>query len=276
MWTPLLVSVLSIAQAAGEGTPQAPRERLDAALEGAAKEADFDAAALILSTSLSDESLLRSAYAMSSGLDQRSIYILFGGNWGSRAEVAWKERVRRRRILAESISAKPELVRPALRADRYAAYLIELHPPGAATINSFPFFSYSSYADDLAERFVETLRREAAHPANAIYDGRRLLVPAEEVEMNLLETWQLLCGACGRLDLIDGATTKNWRGRFPILDAWFRENRPFMLWDEDKSCLYLDEESKAAGCPTPRESRAIPGLRPPWCPEGEPGVRGMP
>lgn len=266
MWTPLFISMMSIVQASDDGAPQSPRGGLAAAFERASKEPDLDAAGLILSKALSDESVLRSAYAASKDLDQRSTYILFGGNWGSRAEISWKERTRRREILIESISAKPVLIRLALRADRYATYQGKRHPRGAATINYFAFFSYSPHADDLVESFIESLRRKVPHPAGAIKSpfGSTVLVSADEAELNLLETWQLVCGVCDRLDLIDKATTKNWRDRFPDLDKWFQENRPYILWDDSKSCIRLDEDAKELGSPTPRESRSIPELKPSW------------
>jgi hypothetical protein len=66
--------------------------------------------------------------------------------------------------------------------------------------------------------------------------------------------------------LIDKATTKNWRDRFPELDRWFQENRPFVLWDDVRSCIRIDKDAQEQGRPTPRTSRIVPKLRPPWLP----------
>jgi hypothetical protein len=91
-----------------------------------------------------------------------------------------------------------------------------------------------------------------------------VLVPADEVEIDLLDIWQMLCGLYDRLDLIDNATTENWRGRFPELDKWFKEHRPYILWDNNESHCRIDKDAKEQGRPTPRASRSIPELKPPW------------
>jgi hypothetical protein len=266
-----IANMLVAMQFVGAGSPQSPPDRLKVALDRASKESDLDEAGLILSSVFSDESILRSAYLTTTPLDERTIFILFGCNWGRRADLTWEERQRRQRILIESVSAKPELIRWVLRADRYETYHEKRHPYGAATINSFPFFSYSSYTDDLVETLMEPLRKDVTHPATAIksVDGVVLLT-AEDVEWNLLASWQLLCGVCDRLDLIDKVTTKNWRERFSDLDRWFQRNRPYILWDDDKSCIRLDEEAKENGRPTRRKSRSIPELKPSWQSAREP------
>lgn len=204
-------------------------------------------------------------------LDERSVYILFDGNWGSRARVAWKDHKAWHRILVESTSTKPELIRRVIRADRYETYLrTRVDIGGAATINTFPFFSYAADADDLVETFIEVLRKNTARPAKAIISQEnKVLVTAEEMEVDLLQIWQLLCGVCDRLDLVDKATTKNWRGRFPELDKWFKENRPYIVWDNSKSCVRIDDEAKESGRSTRRASRSIPELKPPWLPVDE-------
>jgi len=275
MWTPFFISVLAFMQALGERTPPGPPKRVEAVFERASKESDVEGAGLILSSLLADETTMRAAFSTSVVLDERSVYVLFGGHWGPRAPVAWKDKRRLSRILVDSVSTKPVLIRSVIRADRYESYIIRRHPRGAATINGFPFFSYSPYADDLVEFLVEHLRKEAAHPAKAItsFDfgtstkPPRILVTAEQRELDILCTWQTLCGACDRLDLIEKATTKNWRDRFAELDKWFQENRPYMLWDHGKSCIRIDEEARERGEPTSRKSRSIPELRPPWLPE---------
>jgi len=199
-------------------------------------------------------------------LDERSIYILFGGDWGSRARVTWKDRVQRHRIVVESVSTKPLLICLVIRADRYKTYFRMRTNGGAATINFFPFFDSSLYADDLVETYIETLRKDANHPAKELrsIDASIIFVTAEEMEVNLLSTWQMLCGVCNRLDLIDGATTKNWRSRFHKLDQWFQKNRPYIFWDNNGSRLQVDENAKEEGRPTRRSSRFIPELKPPW------------
>ena len=74
----------------------------------------------------------------------------------------------------------------------------------------------------------------------------------------------MLCAVCDRLDLIENATPKNWRDRFARLDKWFQENRPYILWDNEKSCIRIDETAKESGSPTSRTSRSIPELKPTW------------
>jgi len=265
MWTPFFFSVLSFMQAAGEGSRQGPGDSLEAVFERASKESNLDGAGSVLSSLVSDESRLRSAFSKSVVLDERSVYILFDGNWGSRARVAWKDHKAWHRILVESTSTKPELIRSVIRADRYETYLRNRSSGGAATINIFPFFSYSPYADDLVETFIEVLRKTTTRPAKEIvFLDRFVLVTAEEAEVDLLQIWQMLCGACDRLDLMDKATTKNWRGRFPELDNWFKENRPYILWDNIESRIRIDDKAKELGRPTRRASRSIPELKPPW------------
>ncbi len=274
MWTPLFISILTIAQVAVEDTPKRPRVDLEAVFARAAKEPDIEDAGLVLSELLSDESTLRAAFLTPVALDERSVHILFGADWGPRANLTWKDRVQWHRILVETISTKPALIRSVLRADRYETYDRRRHPQGAATINLFPFFSFAKYADDLLESSLEGMRTEMAHPTEAImspYNNMRakgspplVLVTADEVEVNLLGTWQMLCGIANRLDLIDKATTKNWRDRFPELDAWFQKNRPYVLWDNAQSCVRIDEEGKKSGSPTSRKDRRIPELKPPW------------
>jgi hypothetical protein len=253
-------------QAVGEGTAQGPRDRSTAVIDRASKEPDLDGAGLILSSLLSDESALRSAFSTPAALDERSIYILFGGAWGSRAEVAWRDRLAWQRIRTGAVSAKPELIRPVLRADRYASYFERRHPRGAATINSFPVFAGASSADDLLEGLIEPMRRDATRPAAAIRSpyNDSVLVKAEEMEVHLLASWQVLCGVCGRPDLIAGSTAGNWRGRFPELDEWFRRNRPYIVWDDGRSHIRIDGAAREEARPTPRSSRSIPELKPPW------------
>jgi hypothetical protein len=271
-----LVSVLLVAQVPSEKTSKGARDTLEKVFERASKESDVDGAGLVLSSILSDESKVRSAFSTAVALDERSVYILFGGNWGSRARIKWKDEQARQRIMAESVSRNPVLIRSVIRADRYESYLRRRNPRGAATINSFPFFSYATDADDLAEFFIVLLRKETSHAAEAIMSplgspkGQGTLVTAQEMELNLLRTWQDLCGECGRLDLIGQATAKNWRNRFPELDKWFQENRPYMIWDNGRSCIRIDEKAKEQETPTRRVSRSIPELRPPWLPNDAP------
>ena len=273
MWMTVFLSGLSFIQAPGERTPQGPTDRVEAVFARAARESDIDEAGLILSSLLSDEATIRSAFSTSAILDERLVDILFGGNWGSRARVAWRDTQCQHRILVELTSTKPLLIRSIICADRYETYIRRRHPQGAATINYFPFFSFSHYVDDLGETFIESLRKEIGHPAEALvhpHDSRPksqppfILVTAEEMEFNLLSRWQMLCGVCDRLDLIENATPKNWRDRFPRLEKWFQENRPYILWDNDKSRIRIDETAKKSGRPTPKTSRSIRELKPIW------------
>lgn len=265
MKTTFLLSVLFVLQSVGEGTVQTLPESVETVLVLASREPGLDGAGLVLSSLLRDESELRSAFLSPVAMDERSLYILFEGKWGSRATVVPKDLVAWRRIRDGAVSVKPELIRPVLRADRYESSLEKRHPRGAATINSFPFFAGSAYADDLVEKFIECLRRESTHPAKAVRSlDDFVLQTADQVEVDLLETWQLLCGVCGRLELIDKATIRNWRDRFPELDEWFRRNRPYIIWDDGNSCIRVDEDAKEGARPTSRSSRSIPELKPPW------------
>ena len=269
MISPSLLSILLLTQFSGEKTLQGPRNRLEAVFERASKESDVDGAGLILSSVLSDEPTIRSAFSTSVVLSERSAYILFGGNWGPRARVPREKRSQWSRVLLDTVSARPLLIRRVLRAERYEGYLRRRHSGGAATINSFPFFTLSPYADDLVELYIESLRQEINRPPRPILVFNHVAVTAIEHEGGLLTTWQMLCGLCDRLDLIDKATSKNWRSRFPDLDIWFQRNRPYILWNESKSCIRIDENAKRGGSPTLRESRFIPELKPPWLSEDE-------
>ena len=86
----------------------------------------------------------------------------------------------------------------------------------------------------------------------------------EEREIDRLIKWHLLCGVCGRLDLIKGANTENWRARWKDLEQWFVRNRPYASWDEDTCSMRVDEEAKEMAWPVTRESRLIPELKPLW------------
>ena len=177
------------------------------------------------------------------------------------------------RVLAESISSKPALIGSVIRAERYRASLSRHIRQGSVTSRySFPFFSHSTYSDDLVEIFIESLRAPAGGPAKDLESpfGNSNPVPAEEIEVDLVRTWQLVCGVCGRLDLIDGVTSKNWRRRFPELDKWFSQNRPFLLWDSTRSCMRIDEEARRDSTATRRAQRTIPELKPPWIVEHHP------
>jgi hypothetical protein len=267
MCTPLFLYLLALAQIKEEAFRASAPDGLEAIFERASKERDFDGAVLVLSSLLSDESTLRSAFFKSSDLDERSVYILFGGLYGSGAKIGLSD-PQVHRIMVESISARPALIRPAIRASRYWTYDRKRHPlTGLATINYFPFFSHSEYVDDLLEIFIETLRKETSHPAKDVmhpFNESLVIRTADQVEVNLLGTWQLVCGISDRLDLIDKATTKYWRDRFPQFDTWFCRNRPYFLWDDGKSCVRIDEEAKRLASPTPRKSRSIPELKPSW------------
>jgi len=266
--------VLLLSPVYGQTTPQTPPDTPEAVLELASKASDGDAADLILSSFLTDESKIRSAFLTARVLDERTVYILFGERWGSRAGIPQKDRNQRHRILVESVSTKPELIRSVIRADRYAAFFLSRKPAGAATINYFPFFADAHYADDLIEWFIEYLRQKRSHPAKDIespYNALRaktspsiILLTADEVEVNRLWEWQMLCGVCNRLDIINKSTTKNWRNLFPELDKWFQANRPFIIWDDSKSCIRIDDEAKKWGERTPRASRFIPEFMPTW------------
>ncbi len=125
-----------------------------------------------------------------------------------------------------------------------------------------PFFE-ETYADNLVEYNVEHLRRDAAHPAEPVhaeFDPSRIIVTVEDVEVSLLWRWQMVCGMCDRLDLINNSTVRNWRSRFAELDKWFQTNRPYILWDKKSSCIQIDQEAKEFGFPTPRKPRKIPSL----------------
>jgi hypothetical protein len=261
----MFIFTLIVSQVTNEKVAPSAQESLESVFERASREPNLDGAGLILSSLLSDESRIRSALLTSTVMDERTAYVLFGGHWGSRARATWKDGRQLQRTLVDSVSAKPPLIRPVIRADRYETSIRSRNPGGASTINYFPFFEYSTYADDLVERFIETLRRETNQPAKPVVSlDKFVLLTADEMEVNLLSIWQTLCGACDRLDLIDKVTAKTWRSRFPELDAWFQKNRPYLLWDNGKSCIQIDEDARESGRPTPRVSRLIPELKPPW------------
>jgi hypothetical protein len=246
---------------------------LEALVARASRAPDFDAAALILASVLLDESTSRAALCGTVPLDQRSQYILFGGHWGSHATVAKEKRTMWARILVEAVAAKPTLIRSVSRADRYEAFIVSKEGRGSGSV--FPYFSASSYADDMAEYLIEGLRKHSGKPAEPVLlRSHHVARTAEEVEFGLLVAWQMVCGLCDRLDLIAGSTSKNWRARFGDLDAWFQRNRPYVFWDDAGCCIAIDREAEERGIPTERSSRAIPKLRPPWLPDDP--VKGPP
>jgi hypothetical protein len=247
--------VLLLLPFCGEARPQAD-DKLEAALERASKAPDCAAVRAVLALALTDDAHIRAAYLTARPLDERTAFVLFSGVWRSddRA-LPQKEYSRRRRLLVEAVSTKPVLIRSVIRADRYATWIVVRDPLPASIRN--PFTCGIEYADDLVEWWIEKLRHYIPKPAD-------ILVPDEEMEEALLWHWQMLCGVCDRLDLIDKSTAKNWRGRYPDLEKWFQANRPFVKWDEARSCFRIDEDSKHDGLPTERTSRRIPELKPPW------------
>jgi hypothetical protein len=248
--------VLLLSPFCAEARPQAPDGNVEAALERASKAPNCDAVRAVLASALTDDAHIRSAYLTGRPLDERTAFVLFSGGWRSGDRVVpAEERSRRRRVLLEVVSTKPELIRSLSRADRYATAIVVRDPLPPSMPH--PFFWGVEYADDLVEWWIEKLRQYASKPAD-IADS------AGEWEVALLWKWQMLCGVCDRLDLIDKSTTKNWRGRFRNLEKWFQSNRPFVEWDEARSCLRIDEEGKHDALPTERASRRIPELKPPW------------
>jgi hypothetical protein len=237
--------------------------------ERASRETDIDRASSLLASFLTDDSRIRSAFLTARALDERTVYLLYGVRWRFAGKdiphEVWERDWRRRvRILVETVSTQPVLIRSAIRADRYEAS-IRRHVSYPAH-SWAPFFG-ENYADDLVEYYVEHLRRDVSHPADPIqsaFGPSRILVTAEDVEVGLLRDWQMLCGVCDRLDLIDKSTVKNWRSRFPELDMWFQKNRPYVRWDRKGSCIGIDQEAKEFGAPTQRKLRKIPELKPPW------------
>jgi hypothetical protein len=264
----VLCSILTVAQASSGGG--ATTAELEGIYRRAAGAPSLDSAGAVLSAVLVDESKARSAFLTTVTMDERSVYLLLAGPWSSYPNMSWAQTIRLQRVLAESISSKPALIHSILRAERYRASLSRGVPQGSVT--SFPFFSHSTYSDDLVEFFVESLRASTSGPAKDLESpfGNLKPIPAEEIEVNLLRTWQLVCGVCDRLDLIDGVTSKNWRSRFPELEKWFSQNRPFLLWDNTRSCMRIDEEAKHDSRATQRARRAIPELKPPWIDQRRP------
>jgi hypothetical protein len=268
MWCFLLafLSVLQVADSAKIGQP--PRS-LEEMFERAARETNIERASSAIASFLTDDSKIRSAFSTTRVLDERTVYLLFGLRWRLAGKDIprdeWNRDWRRRvRILAETVSTKPVLIRSVIQADRYEASIRKhvSYPAHSWT----PFFG-ETYVDDLVEYYVEHLRRDAAHPAEPIhaeFGPPRIVVTAEDVEVSLLWQWQMLCGVCDRLDLIRDSTLKNWRGRFAELDKWFQINRPYILWDTKVSCIRVDQQAKEFVIPTERKPREIPELKPPW------------
>ena len=115
MCTSFFVTVLSFIPAVGDGTAQNPPDNLAAVIERALKVSNLNRAASILWSYLSDESTIRSAFLTSEALDERTVYILFGGHWGSYSEIGVRNRPHCERILVDAITTKPMLVRLVIR-----------------------------------------------------------------------------------------------------------------------------------------------------------------
>jgi hypothetical protein len=268
MWF-FVLPILSLFLAADSALAGEPPRTLGEMFDRASREADIKQASSLLASFLIDDARIRSAFSTTRVLDERMVYLLYGVGWRAAGanipHEEWARDWRRRiRILVETVSTKPILIRSVIRADRYEASIRRHVSYPAHTWR--PFFG-EPYADDLVEYNVEHLRRDAAHPAEPIhaeFDSSRIAVTAEDVEVSLLWQWQMLCGVCDRLDLIDKSTIKNWRSRFAELDRWFQTNRPYILWDKKSSCIRVDQEAKEFGDATPRKPRKIRELKPPW------------
>ncbi len=77
----LLFCASTLVEASAVSAPQSTRGTPDAVFEAAAKEPDIEGAGLVLSSLLSDESTIRSAFLSSVVPDERSLYVLFGSLW---------------------------------------------------------------------------------------------------------------------------------------------------------------------------------------------------
>jgi len=239
---------------------------IDAVLNRASKEATLDGAAQVLAALLTDEAQMSRLFSRSSKLDDRGIYVLYSGRWGSRANVSYEKRSQLFRIRAESTSANPALIENYIRAERYEAYFAKREEIQIATVNYFTHFELANDVDDIMEICMERLRKYKSRPAEPVlnFPDGRVLVPVEEIELALLVDWQFLCGIINRFDLIDKTTTKDWRGKFPGLDDWYHSNRAYVLWDNEKSRITIDEDAKERARPTYRSSRSVPELKPSW------------
>jgi hypothetical protein len=274
MWS-ILLAFLSVLQVTDSAKIEQPPRSLEEMFDRSAKEPDIERASALLASYLTDDARIRSAFLTSRALDERTVYLLYGVSWRATGRdiphEEWARDWRRRvRILVEAVSTKPLLIRSVIQADRYEAS-IRRHVSYPAHCWA-PFFEWT-YVDDLVEYYVEHLRRDAARPAeplHADFDPNRIVVTAEDVEVSMLWQWQMLCGVCGRHDLLKDSSVKNWRGRFPELDKWFQLNRPYILWDPKDSCIRVDQEMKEFVIPTARKAREIPELKPTWpTPKGD-------
>jgi hypothetical protein len=241
---------------------------IDAVLNRASKEATLDGAAQIMAVLLIDEVNMSRLFNYNKKLDERSMYIIFSGCWGSRARVSYEKQSQLFRICTESISANPTLIEKYIRAQRYATYFAKREDGGIATINSWTRFELANDIDDIMEICMESLRKYKSRPAEPVVSpfDKLVLVPAEEVELGLLVNWQFFCGITNHFDLIDKTTTKNWRSKFSDLDDWYRLNRAYVLWDNERSRITIDEDAKERARPTYRSLRSVPELKPPWIP----------
>jgi hypothetical protein len=119
----LFVSALLLGQVGPESSTRGPGDRLQTVLELASKEADPDGAGLVLSSLLVDEATMRSVISTAAVSNERSVYILFGGNWGRRATVPRDKAAEWSRAMVESVTAKPPLIHSVIRADVHHAQM---------------------------------------------------------------------------------------------------------------------------------------------------------
>lgn len=246
-----------------------PKTAIQDSLQRAAHAPVYDDAAAILFATCDTSERMRNAALSEDFIDERNLYIVLGLHWGSQIESTRELQNDRRIDLSKAISDKPELIHDVLRAERYESYLYShaKYGHGAATINFYPFFSRSSYADDLAEIYIESLRHAAHSPKQAImhpHAPNRVMISEEEHELGLLEIWQRTCGLTGQLELIKDSQAQEWRTRFELLDAWFKINRPYSVWDNESCSIRADSGLRKFGKPTNRKQRFIPELAPPW------------
>ncbi len=250
-------------------TASDPQTVIQDSLQRAAQARMYDDAAAILSATCNTSARMREAALTANLIDERNLYIILGLQWGSQTKLTREYPNDRRMDLAKTIAERPDLIHGVLRAERYASYIYSHseYSHGAATINFYPFFSRSIYADDLAEIYIESLRSEAQRPKHAIthpHAPNLVMISEEEHELGLLEIWQRACGLTGQLELIKDCNGERWRSRFEILDKWFKINRPYSVWDNASSSIRVDSNRKGSGRPKKREERLIPELVPPW------------
>lgn len=82
-------------------------------------------------------------------------------------------------------------------------------------------------------------------------------------ELQVVLPFVELCWLSGRFDLARDTNESNWRQRFAEWHTWFKENGPYLRWDDKRDALMIDEDARSSAIALPHTARRIPSVATP-------------